>query len=180
MHFLVVVDMQKDFIDGALGTKEAVDLVPKVVDYIKNYDGDKIIATRDTHQANYLETLEGMKLPVVHCVEGTDGWKLNNDVANALLGTKKYAGVVDKPTFGSFDLLDKIEAAACEKDEDVSQVEVCGLCTDICVLANVELIRAKWPNAIIKVNKNLTEGVTPETKEAALQTMKMTQIEIEG
>lgn len=169
---LVVVDMQKDFIDGSLGTKEAEAIVESVVKVIGTYDTKDIFATRDTHPENYLETQEGRNLPVVHCVKGTPGWEINEKVAAAL----KDAEVIDKPTFGSRELAEKIAGIA-EKEE--IEVTLVGLCTDICVVSNALLIKAYLPEIPVKVIASCCAGVTPESHEAALKTMQMCQIKIE-
>lgn len=163
---LIVVDMQNDFIDMALGTKEAVAIVPavkaKIDEYVKN--GDDIIFTRDTHQENYLETPEGKKLPVPHCIQGTKGW----EIADGLYvdGCK----VIDKPNFGWPNW----------KEETLEDVELIGLCTDICVVSNALIIKATFPDARVAVDKNCCAGVTPDTHNAALATMGMCQIDIIG
>ena len=161
---LIVVDMQNDFINMALGTKEAVAIVPKVKEKISEYakNGDKIIFTRDTHLENYLDTPEGKKLPVPHCIKGTKGW----EIADGLYveGSK----IIDKPNFGWPNW----------KDEDLGDVEIVGLCTDICVVSNALIIKASFPNSNIKVAKNCCAGVTPQSHDAALATMQMCQIEI--
>ena len=165
---LIVVDMQNDFIDGALGTKEAQDIVPNVAKKIKEYkeNGYNVIFTRDTHSTNYLETYEGKHLPVVHCVKNTVGWqisdKLDFDIENDVL--------IDKPTFGWLNW----------KDFDFESVEICGLCTGICVISNALIIRANYPEIDITVDASCCAGVTPETHKAALETMKMCQIEVIG
>lgn len=161
---LIVVDMQNDFINMALGTKEAVAIVPdvkaKIEEYVKN--GDEIIFTRDTHSENYLETPEGKKLPVPHCIKGTKGW----EIADGLYveGCK----IIDKPNFGWPDW----------KDEALEDVEIIGLCTDICVVSNALIIKAVFPDASVKVDASCCAGVTPETHNAALATMKMCQIDV--
>ncbi len=170
--FLVVVDMQKDFVDGALGTKEAQAIIPAVVKKIKEFDGD-IFATLDTHGEDYMDTPEGRKLPVPHCIKGTDGWKLDAKVEEALAG-KKYTAV-EKPTFGSVELPDMIREAA--GDEELS-VEVIGLCTDICVVSNVLLLKAAFYESPISVDSACCAGVTPEKHEAALETMRSCQIDV--
>lgn len=163
---LVVVDMQKDFIDGALGTKEAVAIVDNVKKKIAEYkaNGDEIIFTRDTHQENYMETNEGKHLPVVHCIEGTDGWKIGEglEVEGALY--------IDKPSFGYMNW----------KDYDLEEVEIIGLCTDICVVSNALIIKATFPEIKVTVDASCCAGVTPETHKAALTTMKMCQVEVIG
>ena len=168
---LVVIDMQKDFVDGSLGTPEAAGIVDAVVNEIGEYAPENIYATRDTHPENYLETQEGRKLPVVHCVKGTPGWEINEKVAAALQG----AEVIDKPTFGSLILAEKLAALA-EKEE--IQVTLVGLCTDICVVSNALLIKAYLPEIPVRVKADCCAGVTPASHEAALTTMKMCQIEV--
>lgn len=171
-NFLVVVDMQKDFVDGALGTKEAVAIVPKVAEKIKKFDGE-IIATYDTHFENYMETNEGKNLPVPHCIKETDGWQLNFEVASAL--KNKNFTAVEKLTFGSAELPKIIEELA--KGEDF-KIELIGLCTDICVVSNAMLIKAALPEIEVSVVADACAGVTPDTHAAALTTMKMCQINI--
>lgn len=170
--FLVVVDMQKDFVDGALGSKEAVAIVPNVVKKINEFDGD-IFVTYDTHFENYMETNEGKNLPVKHCIKGTDGWKLNDEVAVALSG-KEYTEV-EKITFGSVSLPELIKTAA--GDEEFT-VELIGLCTDICVVSNALMLKANFPEMDMFVDSSCCAGVTVESHEAALTTMKMCQIAI--
>lgn len=170
--FLVVVDMQKDFVDGSLGTAEAVAIVPNVVKKINEFDGE-IFVTYDTHFDNYMDTSEGKKLPVPHCIKGTEGWKLDTQVAEALKG-KEYTEV-EKITFGSVDLPDMIFKAA--GDEDFS-IELVGLCTDICVVSNTLILKANYPEKDITVDASCCAGVTPESHDAALTTMKMCQINV--
>ncbi len=169
--WLVVVDMQNDFIDGTLGTKEAVAIVDRVVDKIKNYPSDHIIATRDTHPANYLETQEGKHLPVEHCIQGTDGWKLHPKM-EAALGNAK---IIDKPTFGSMELIELLQREYTTED---IEIELVGLCTDICVVSNALLLKAAMPEVVIRVDAGCCAGVTPESHGAALTTMRMCQIEV--
>ncbi len=171
-RFLVVVDMQKDFVDGSLGTKEAVAIVPNVVKKINDFEGD-IFVTYDTHFDNYMNTSEGKKLPVPHCIKGTDGWKLDAKVEAALSG-KKYTPV-EKITFGSVDLPDMIFKAT--DGEDFS-IELVGLCTDICVVSNTLILKANYPEKEITVDSSCCAGVTPESHDAALTTMKMCQINV--
>lgn len=170
---LVVIDMQNDFIDGALGTKEAEAIVDNVVAKIQKYPKDHIYATRDTHGDDYLQTQEGEFLPVVHCVEGTKGWELNEKVAAALEG----AVIVNKGTFGSQALADMLYLEAMGH-EDV-EIELIGLCTDICVVSNAILIKTRMPEVKVIVDASCCAGVTPESHNAALQTMKMCQCVIE-
>ena len=169
---LIVVDMQKDFVDGSLGTKEAVAIVPAVAEKIRAFEGE-IFVTYDTHFENYMETAEGRKLPVMHCIKGTDGWKLDKAVAEALEG-KKYTPV-EKITFGSVKLPGMIKETV--GDEQFS-VELIGLCTDICVVSNALLIKAAFPEAAIAVDSSCCAGVTPEKHEAALETMRSCQIDV--
>lgn len=161
---LIVVDMQNDFIDMALGTPEAVAIVPKVREKIRAYveKGDEIIFTRDTHFENYLETSEGKKLPVEHCIKGTKGW----EIADGLYveGSK----IIDKPNFGWPHW----------SNEQLEDVELIGLCTDICVVSNALIIKATFPDANVKVDSSCCAGVTVESHEAALKTMGMCQIEV--
>ena len=171
---LVVVDMQNDFVDGALGTKEAVSIVENVVNKIKNFDG-KIFATLDTHQSNYLETSEGKKLPVPHCIRMTSGWLLNEDIMKALDG-KDYK-TIEKRTFGSTKLVNEIRRI---KGNDDIEIEFVGLCTDICVVSNVLLLKAYFPEVKMTVDASCCAGVTPESHKAALDTMKMCQIDVIG
>lgn len=172
--FLIVVDMQKDFVDGSLGTTEAVAIVPNVVKKITEFDGD-IFVTYDTHFDNYMDTSEGKKLPVPHCIKGTDGWKLDAQVADALKD-KDYTEV-EKITFGSVDLPELIFKAA--GIEDFS-IELIGLCTDICVVSNALMLKANYPENDIIVDASCCAGVTPESHNAALTTMKMCQINVIG
>ena len=169
-RFLIVVDVQNDFVDGALGTPEALSIIPKVVEKIRTFDGE-IFVTYDTHFENYMETLEGKNLPVSHCIKGTEGWKLNRQVYDALCG-KKYTEV-EKRTFGSSDLPDLIQEAA--GGEDFS-LQLIGLCTDICVVSNALLLKASFPESEISVDPACCAGVTPASHEAAITTMKMCQI----
>ena len=161
---LIVVDMQKDFIDGYLGTKEAVAIVENVKRKIAQYkeNGDEIIFTRDTHQQNYLETNEGKHLPVVHCIEGTEGWKIAEglEVPEAIY--------IDKPSFGYMNW----------KDYHLEEVEIVGLCTDICVVSNALIIKATYPEIKVVVDASCCAGVMPESHRAALMTMKMCQVEV--
>ena len=168
MKVLVVVDMQNDFIDGALGTNEAVAIVPNVVEKIKSYDGDKIIFTRDTHEENYMETQEGRNLPVPHCIRGTKGWELNPKI-EALC--KENA--IDKPSFGSMELASYLEGL-----EDIESIEFVGLCTDICVISNVMITKAALPEIPVIVDASCCAGVTPESHRNALEAMKMCQVRV--
>ena len=169
---LLVIDMQNDFISGALGTQEAQAVVDRVVDEIRKYPASDIIATRDTHTEDYLDTQEGKNLPVVHCVKGTSGWALDPKIAAALGG----ALIIDKPAFGSKELAERLARMAQEEALDITLV---GLCTDICVVSNALLVKAFLPEAPVRVIAACCAGVTPESHQAALATMKMCQIQIQ-
>ena len=175
MKILVVVDCQNDFIDGVLGTKEAQVAVPNIVEKITEYveNGDVVIFTRDTHYENYMETAEGKKLPVVHCIKNTDGWKIKPEIRNAAPADVK---VIDKLTFGSVELIPHI----LEKYnvEDIEEIQFVGFCTDICVVSNVLMVKANLPETKISVIKDCCAGVTVASHEAALTTMQMCQIDI--
>lgn len=170
---LVVVDMQNDFIDGALGTAEAQAIVPNVVEKIQNFDGD-IIWTKDTHFEDYLDTQEGKKLPVKHCIKDTHGWELNKDVLAVLDKVENIWGF-EKFTFGSTSLAKKLEEYNLCGIEEITFI---GLCTDICVISNALLVKAHLPEVTIKVDAKCCAGVTPESHNNALEAMKMCQIEI--
>ena len=170
MKILIVVDMQNDFIDGALGTKEAVGIVPNVVEKIRNFEGEKIIFTRDTHEENYMETQEGKNLPVPHCIRGTKGWELNPEIE-----VLRKDDAFDKPSFGSMEL-----GAYLKGQEDVESVEFIGLCTDICVISNVMITKAALPEVPVIVDASCCAGVTPESHKNALEAMKMCQVKIIG
>ncbi len=163
---LIVVDMQKDFVDGSLGTKEAQEIVANVEKKIQVYrkNGERIIFTRDTHPVNYLETLEGKHLPVEHCIKGTAGWELDKH-----LTVKDTDTIIDKPTFGYCGWSDVLSG------EDV---ELIGLCTDICVISNALLIKTAFPKAEVYVDASCCAGVTPDTHKASLETMKMCQVNV--
>lgn len=161
---LLVIDMQNDFIDGSLGTKEAVAIVENVKKKIAEYqaNGDEIIFTRDTHQKDYLSTNEGKHLPVEHCIEGTYGWQIRDglEVPGAI--------VINKPSFGYLNWA----------EYQLEEVELVGLCTDICVASNALILKAVYPEIKVSVDAKCCAGVTPESHEAALLTMKMCQVEI--
>jgi len=169
---LIVVDMQNDFIDGALGTAEALAIVPNVLRKIENHEG-KIIFTRDTHQENYMDTQEGSKLPVPHCIEGSFGWQIRE----GLCGHGEIA-VLDKPTFGSTALAEML--VELNREEEIGSVCLVGLCTDICVISNALLIKANLPEVPITVDAACCAGVTPQSHLNALEAMKMCQIAIEN
>ncbi|MBE6810185.1 MAG: cysteine hydrolase [Ruminococcaceae bacterium] len=169
---LVVVDMQNDFIDGALGTAEAVAIVDNAAEKIKNFNGD-IFVTYDTHFDNYMDTQEGKKLPVPHCIKGTKGWELNSKIA-AALKDKNYTPV-EKLTFGSVDLPSLVKDTI---GDDSAEITLIGLCTDICVVSNALLLKANLLDAEIFVDSACCAGVTPATHNAALDTMRCCQINI--
>ncbi len=171
--YLVVVDMQNDFIDGALGTEEARAILPKVIEKIKNYKGT-VVYTRDTHDEDYLDTQEGKRLPVLHCVRETEGWQLQEDI-QALMAERRSL-VFDKPTFGS------VQMAGClsgiDKLAPIEEIELVGLCTDICVISNAILLKTAMPETPIKVDAACCAGVTPESHRHALEAMRACQIDI--
>ena len=170
MKTLIVVDMQNDFIDGALGTKEAQAIVPnvkkKIDEYVKR--GDHIIFTQDTHFVDYLDSQEGKLLPVKHCIYGSDGWQIVPGIY------KEGCKVFDKPTFGSLELVEYL--ALQSEREEIGSVTLIGVCTDICVVSNAMLIKARFPEMEVIVDSSACAGVTPDTHNAALTTMKMCQI----
>ena len=168
---LVAIDMQNDFIDGSLGTKEAKQIVQKAIDKIKSYDSKDIYATRDTHFENYLETNEGRNLPVMHCIKGSKGWEIRHEIM-ALLSN---AVIIDKPIFGSFELADMLYDIS--KIDEI-EIELIGLCTDICVVANAILLKTKMPEINISIDSSCCAGTTPEMHRAAIDTMKMCQINV--
>ena len=166
---LIVVDMQNDFIDAALGTPEAVAIVEAVKEKIRSYPAENVIATMDTHGEDYLKTQEGRNLPVTHCVKGTDGWQIRPDIAELLNGARIY----EKPAFGSTALAADLKALS--EKEDL-ELELVGLCTDICVVSNALLLKAAMPEVRIFVDAACCAGVTPEKHQAALETMRSCQI----
>ena len=166
-NILIVIDVQNDFIDGALGTTEAVAIVPYVKEKIENFEG-KVLFTRDTHTIDYLSTQEGRNLPVEHCIKGTNGWQIRSE-----LDILRKTEAIDKPTFGSTALVHLLQKA-----EDVEAVELIGLCTDICVISNAMLIKAALPECNVSVRADCCAGVTPESHQNALAAMAMCQIEI--
>ena len=167
MNYLIVVDMQNDFIDGALGTPEAVAILPHVKAKIENFNG-QIIFTRDTHETNYLTTQEGRNLPVEHCIKGTHGWQIHPE-----LELLRKTEAIDKPTFGSTALVHLLQRA-----QDLESVELIGLCTDICVISNAMLIKAAFPEVPVTVDAKCCAGVTPQSHKNALDAMKMCQIKV--
>ena len=167
MKYLIVVDMQNDFITGSLGSDMAVAIVENVRKKIEGFGG-KVIFTRDTHYANYADTQEGRKLPVEHCIKGTKGWEICDELL-------QYAeSVVDKPAFGSMELPGILAGYG----ETVEEIELCGLCTDICVISNAMILKAAFPEAAMRVDASCCAGVSMQSHENALNAMKAVQIEI--
>ena len=166
MKFLIVVDMQVDFITGSLGSEQAKAIVPRVVDKVKGYDGI-VIFTRDTHESDYLSTQEGKKLPVEHCIKGTVGWEICDEL-------KAFAkNIVDKPTFGCLNLPSVLNGYG-----KVDEIELCGLCTDICVISNAIILKSAFPEAKVIVDGKCSAGVSLESHNNALNAMRAVQIEI--
>ncbi len=166
---LLVIDMQKDFIDGALGTPEAAAIVPAVKEKLRAYPPDAVYATMDTHGPDYLSTQEGRRLPVEHCIRATAGWQLEPEIAALLEPGRIY----EKPTFGCLRLASDLAKLA-----DLEEIELVGLCTDICVVSNALLLKAAMPEVNISVDAACCAGVTPEKHRAALETMRSCQIEV--
>lgn len=166
---LVVVDMQNDFINGTLGTKEAVAIVDRVKEKVESFQnaGNTVIFTRDTHYEDYEQTQEGQNLPIKHCIKGTHGWEISSklDTADSL--------IIDKPTFGSVEMMKYFVDSKLDND-----FELVGLCTDICVISNAMLLKAFFPEAIVSVDASCCAGVTPDSHKNALEAMKMCQIQI--
>lgn len=175
MKYLIVIDMQKDFINGSLGTKEAQAILPGVVKKVRHYDG-KVIFTKDTHTSDYLNTQEGRNLPVKHCILGEDGWYLDEQLG--AIEDEADWKVYNKPTFGSVELASDLKK---ENDkEPIEEIELCGLCTDICVISNALLFKAFMPETPIIVDAACCAGVTPKSHKNALEAMKMCQITIKN
>ena len=167
MKFLIVVDMQVDFITGALGSELATAIVPNVVKKVQNFDGT-VIFTRDTHFENYMSTQEGKNLPVPHCIKDSDGWQICDEL-------KPYAkNIIDKLTFGSIDLPDLLRSFG----EPIEHIELCGLCTDICVISNAMVLKAAFPEVPVTVDSHCSAGVSVESHNTALDAMRAVQIEI--
>ena len=173
MKLLIVIDMQNDFIDGSLGTAEAEAIVENVKAKIRACPAGDVIATMDTHTEDYMDTQEGRYLPVPHCIRGTAGWEIRPDIA-ALL---KDAQIFEKPTFGSLRLAEELRALA---EKEPLELELVGLCTDICVVSNALLLKAAMPEVPVTVDASCCAGVTPESHRAALTTMKSCQIRVTG
>ncbi len=171
IHILIVVDVQNDFVDGVLGTKEAKEIIPYLIAKIEKFQGE-ILFTQDTHDQDYLVTLEGRKLPVPHCIKGTDGWKLFPDIERFSRGRK----IFQKNTFGSEALIQYVKTLA--QATTIETITCVGICTDICVITNAMLIKTAFPNIPIIIDSKACAGVTPQSHEQALQAMKMVHIDI--
>ena len=165
---LVVVDMQNDFIDGALGTQEVQAMLPRMVEKLADAraEGTALVFTMDTHGADYLATQEGKKLPVEHCIRGTAGWQIADILQPFVRGTQ----IVEKPAFGAADLPVLLA--------DYDEIELVGLCTDICVISNALLLKAFYPEKPISVDASCCAGVTPESHATALAAVRMCQVEV--
>ncbi len=166
---LIVIDMQNDFIDKALGTKEAQAIVPNVALKIEKYrkEGNPVVFTRDTHQNNYLQTQEGKNLPVVHCIEGTYGWQITDKLDT------KDSPIFNKPSFGSLELAEYTASL-----KNLEEIELVGLCTGICVISNAFILKAKLPEVKITVDSSCCACVSPESHQTALNAMKLCQINV--
>jgi nicotinamidase-related amidase len=169
MKLLIVIDMQNDFIDGSLGSPEAVSIVPMVKTKIEEFKlaGHKIVFTADTHYDDYLTTQEGRYLPVVHCVKGTEGHRISKELCT------ENCTVLEKGTFGTLQL-----AEIAELIKNLDEIELCGLCTDICVVTNALILKTRFPELKISVDATCCAGVTKESHTAALKTMKMCQVNV--
>ena len=174
MKALIVVDMQNDFIDGALGTPEAAAIVGNVKTKIEDYrqNSDIVIFTRDTHSENYMETQEGKKLPIPHCIEGSEGWQIRAELE------PEEDRVIDKPTFGSYELVELLREI--DEETPLESIELVGICTDICVISNAMMIKAAFLEIPVMVDASCCAGVTPATHDNALDAMGMCQIEVTG
>jgi len=175
-HILIVVDMQNDFVDGVLGSPEAVAILPAVAEKIRNHKGS-IIFTRDTHTPDYMDTREGKYLPVPHCIKDTKGWEIHEAVWSAIPDGSDVT-VMDKPTFGSVDLASTL--AKWHQQQPISKITLIGVCTDICVISNAMLVKATLPEVDVVVDAVCCAGVTPDSHHNALSAMKMCQIVIEN
>ena len=179
-NILVIVDAQNDFIDGALGSEEAKSRIANISNKIKSFTDGVIITTQDTHQENYLETKEGKALPVAHCIQYSQGWGINIEVAASIIAkaaidpSVSYDSVT-KPTFGSTELMEKIASYVGDEEFNITFV---GFCTDICVVSNALILKALYPDTIISVKENCCAGLSPEKHNAAIETMKSCQVNV--
>ena len=167
MKYLIVVDMQNDFTTGSLGSPHAAAIIPNVVEKVKSFEG-RVIFTRDTHGEDYMQTQEGKNLPVIHCIKDTPGWQICDELLPFV------ETVVDKPTFGSTALAHLLASSA----ESMEEIELCGLCTDICVISNAMILKAAFPEVKMTVDASCCAGVTVESHNTALNAMKAVQIEV--
>lgn len=173
--YLIVIDMQNDFIDGALGSAEAQAIVPELVKKVTSFKGP-VIFTRDTHGEDYLETQEGRNLPVEHCIAGTEGWQLISELND--YAAENHCMIFDKPTFGSTQLAGFVSGI--DRMSHIDEIELIGVCTDICVITNAMLLKTALPETLITVNAPYCAGVTPESHRTALDAMRACQINITG
>lgn len=174
MKILIVVDMQNDFISGALGSEEAKAIVPRIKTKLDKWKDD-VVFTRDTHHKDYLTTQEGINLPVKHCILGSKGWQICDELKPY---TKEGKNLHDKITFGSTELPNNLRYRCLDKDEELEEIELCGLCTDICVISNAMILKAAYPETKITVDASCCAGVTPESHNIALHAMKAVQINV--
>ena len=178
MKVLVVIDMQKDFVDGALGSPEARAIVPNVAEKVKKYtemEDGLVVYTKDTHFSDYMDTREGRYLPVMHCIHETEGWEIVPEVLN----DQAAVIILNKETFGYSAIAEEIAYIVNgEMDQEIASIEVCGLCTDICVVSNALILKANFPNIPFTVDSSCCAGVTPEKHEAALEVMRSCQIDV--
>jgi len=181
MKVLIVVDMQKDFISGSLGTPEAAAVVNKIIERIKFSEDELILFTKDTHQGDYLNTAEGRKLPISHCIEGTEGWHIDETILSAWRGNEKTIRLPElsentfiKPVFGSVDLVDFLK----RRSTEISEIEIMGVCTDICVISNAIMIKNTLPEIKISVNAECCAGVSPKSHQEALGIMQLCHIDV--
>ena len=169
MKYLIVVDMQNDFLSGALGSKAAMAIIPSVVEKVRAFDG-RVIFTRDTHFDNYMQTQEGKNLPVPHCIKDTQGWEICDEL-------KPFANtVIDKVTFGSAQL----PSLLLQEKEKIEEIELCGVCTDICVISNAMILKSAFPEVKISVDASCCAGVSEESHNTALSAMRAVQIDVKG
>lgn len=173
MRYLIVVDMQRDFVTGVLGTREAQQILPAVVERVRCFDG-QVIFTRDTHGSDYLDTQEGKYLPVPHCIWGSEGWQLMEELEEIRI--ERDLPVYDKVTFGCPELARDLVRA--NDQEPIESIELIGVCTDICVVSNALTIKAHLPQVPMYVDPSCCAGVTPQAHEAALTTMRSCQIQM--
>lgn len=176
--FLIIIDAQIDFVNGALGTPEAEHVVKNICDKIESESWDEVYATQDTHEDNYLSTLEGRKLPIKHCIRGSAGWSLHPAISETLK-TIKYQ-VIQKGTFGTSKLARAIASQQTNRDENDFKIEIVGFCTDICVISNALILREAFPNIQIAVDVACCAGTTLDAHKAAIEIMKSCHIDIIG